>query len=124
MSDFKGKIIYIDVWATWCGPCVTEIPSTIEFQKSLQGNNDVVFLNVSVDKNVEAWKNKVIKEKEWEGIHIILNRKQYDSLAINYRLVGIPQYILIDQNGIIANAKAPRPSSPKALKEEIGKLSK
>ena len=120
LKDFKGKVVYVDVWATWCGPCVEEIP----YAKKLQGTfqeDKVIFLNVSVDDKAEAWKKMLAKEKDWLGTHIILDQQENDALTKNYKLIGIPKYLLIDQNGKIVSADASRPSS-KSIKEEITSL--
>ena len=81
----------------------------------------VIFLNVSIDRSREAWKKKLGNEKDWLGTHIILDQKEHDTFARNYKVIGIPKYLLIDQNGKIVSADASRPSS-KSTKEEIKSL--
>lgn len=108
-TDLKGKIVYVDIWATWCGPCVAEIPESIKLQRAFEDKNDVAFLNVSVDSNEKGWKEKLIKENMWKGVHILNDRTVYKS----YLLSGIPHYILIDKAGKIVSSNAPRPSSGK-----------
>ncbi|MBL7862164.1 MAG: TlpA family protein disulfide reductase [Cyclobacteriaceae bacterium] len=122
LHDFKGKVVYVDVWATWCGPCIKEIPFAIELHKKFKASDQVVFLNVSVDKDIAAWKEKVAQETEWKGIHINLNKEQTDSLGINYRVIGYPKYFLIDKSGKIVSARAPRPSSNDNIVNEIRRL--
>lgn len=122
LHDFKGKVVYVDVWATWCGPCIKEIPFAIELHKKFEGSDQVVFLNVSVDKDIGAWKTKVAQEMEWKGIHVNLNQEQTDSLGINYRVIGYPKYFLIDKSGKIVTARAPRPSSNDVISNEIQRL--
>jgi thiol-disulfide isomerase/thioredoxin len=109
--------VYVDVWATWCGPCVEEIP----YAKKLQGTfqeDKVIFLNVCVDDNLEEWKRMLVKEKDWLGTHIFLDHRESDSLHRNYKVIGIPEYFLIDQMGKIVSSRASRPSS-KTIREEI-----
>jgi hypothetical protein len=79
LSDYKGRVVYIDVWARGVGPCVEEIPHSIELQKAFEDSNEVIFLNVSVDRDIEAWKNKIKLEKDWPGIHVNLSNSQVDS---------------------------------------------
>ncbi|MEQ1585780.1 MAG: TlpA disulfide reductase family protein [Cyclobacteriaceae bacterium] len=122
LSNFKNKIVYVDVWATWCGPCVAEIPFAKQVHQKFEKNEEVVFLNISVDRDVEAWKKKVAGDPEWKGIHINLSPNETDSLYTNYRIVGIPKYFLIDRAGKIANARAPRPSSNEVIIHEIEKF--
>jgi len=124
LTDFKGRIVYVDLWATWCAPCVEEIPHSIKLHEFFKDDPTIIFLNVSVDGNVEAWKRKVALEKDWGGVHINLNKVQKDSLSVNYQLTGYPTYILIDKDGKIVTTRAQRPSSGEELKAELEKLSK
>ncbi len=124
LTDFKGRIVYVDVWATWCAPCVEEIPHSIKLQEFFKDDPSIIFLNISVDGNAETWKHKVALEKDWGGVHINLNKVQKDSLSVNYQLTGYPTYILIDKDGKIVTTRAQRPSSGEELKAELEKLSK
>ena len=117
LKDFKGKLVYVDVWASWCGPCLEEIPYSKKLHSDFQGDK-VIFLNVSVDLSREGWKKRLAKEKEWLGTHIILDKSEHDIFAKNYKLRGIPKYLLIDQNGKIVSTDASRPSS-KSIRAEI-----
>jgi len=109
LKDFKGKVVYIDVWASWCGPCLEEIPHVKKLHSAFQ-KNKVIFLNVSIDRSREAWKKRIGNEKDWLGTHIILDERQTDTFAKKYKLRGIPRYLLIDQTGKIISADAFRPS--------------
>ena len=120
LKDFKGKVVYVDVWASWCGPCLEEIPYAKKLHSAFQ-EDKVIFLNVSIDRSREAWKKKLGNEKDWLGTHIILDQREHDTFARNYKVVGIPKYLLIDQTGKIVSADASRPSS-KSIKEEITSL--
>ena len=117
LSDLKGKYVYVDVWATWCGPCKREIPSLKELEKKYEGKN-IEFVSISVDnakrsgtmeKAHTAWK-KMVAEKELSGIQLFAD-KSYDSDFIaSYKVKGIPRFLLIDPEGKIISAHAPRPS--------------
>jgi len=120
LKDFKGKVVYVDIWASWCAPCLEEIPYAKKLHSAFQ-EDKVIFLNVSIDRSREAWKKRLVKEKDWLGTHIILDEKGSDSLWRNYKLNGIPKYLLIDQTGKIVSADASRPSS-KSIKKEITAL--
>jgi thiol-disulfide isomerase/thioredoxin len=115
LESLKGKYVYIDVWATWCGPCIKEIPSLEKVEGQFQGKN-IVFASISIDntKDREKWSNFVNK-KQMGGIQLLAD-KEWDSKFIKeYNIQGIPRFILIDANGKIVNAQAPRPSDPKLI---------
>jgi thiol-disulfide isomerase/thioredoxin len=110
LSDFKGKVVLVDVWATWCGPCKQQIPFAKKLEEELHGM-DVVFLNVSVDeeKDKEKWKQMVIDEK-LGGVHIFAGG--WSKICKDYKITGIPRFMLFDKNGNIITTEAPRPSDP------------
>ncbi|MBB3838511.1 thiol-disulfide isomerase/thioredoxin [Runella defluvii] len=123
-NAFKGKVIYVDVWATWCGPCRAEFPKALELQKQFEGNEKVVFLNVSVDKNRQQWKKLLTDKRTPKGYHINQSNPDLpESIYKSYKIGGIPRYILIDQEGKIVSADAPYPSSGK-VEDEIRALLK
>jgi thiol-disulfide isomerase/thioredoxin len=121
LSDFKGKVVLVDVWATWCGPCKQQIPHAKKLEEELHGM-DVVFLNVSVDeeKDKEKWKQMVIDEK-LGGVHIFAGG--WSKITKDYKITGIPRFMLFDKNGNVISTEAPRPSDP-ALKTLIMKYLK
>lgn len=121
IKKLRGKVVYVDVWATWCAPCVAEIPSSIKLQRKLANEDGIRFLNVSVNTNKSDWEKFVKKNNRWTGIHIIIEPEKIDSLYKAYKLSGIPAYILIDQAGNIVDLKAMRPSDEE-LEMEVRKL--
>ncbi|MEO6685375.1 MAG: TlpA disulfide reductase family protein, partial [Dyadobacter sp.] len=97
LSELKGKVVYMDVWATWCGPCKTELPFSKKILKDFEGNDQVAFLFVSIDESIPDWHNMLKKDKEFRGIHI--NQKQHQqpgAIWESYLMTGIPRYVLID----------------------------
>ena len=124
LADLKGKYVYIDVWATWCGPCKAEIPSLKKVEKQYHGKN-IAFVSMSIDddrshggsweKANEDWK-KMVNEKELGGIQIFAPKGWESEFVQNYKINGIPRFILVDPEGNIVSASAPRPSSSELIK--------
>jgi len=122
LSDLKGKYVYVDIWATWCGPCKREIPSLKKVEAQYHGKN-IAFVSISVDdarrsgtleKAHESWK-KMIAEKELGGIQLFSDKAWQSDFVRGYKIDGIPRFILIDPDGNIVTADAPRPSNPKLI---------
>ncbi len=111
LKSLRGKYVYIDMWATWCGPCKKEIPFLKELEHEYAGKN-IHFVSISTDrpKDVEKWKT-MVKEKELGGIQLFANGDEEFSNAYNVK--GIPHFILIDKEGRALKMNAPRPSSEK-----------
>ena len=111
LEDLRGKLLYIDVWATWCGPCIKEMPALKELVKEY-ANKDIEFVSISIDSknDYEKWR-KMVPEKNVGGIQL------YDAEGLNsdfmkaFSVSLIPRFMMIDSEGKIITAKAPRPSS-------------
>ena len=115
LDDLNGKFVYVDVWATWCGPCKAEIPFLKEVEKQYHGKN-IEFVSLSVDKAADhdKWK-AMIAEKELGGIQVFADKSWESDFVQDYLIKGIPRFILIDPQGNIVSSNAPRPSSPKLI---------
>jgi len=116
LSDFKGKLVYIDIWSTWCSPCIKEIPYLMEIEDSLKAKN-IVFISICKEDSRERWYNTVTYNK-LSGIHLFAPNKNIE--FFNFFMVdGVPRYILLDKNGKIIYADAIRPSNKKIIEELI-----
>lgn len=121
LEDFKGKYVYIDVWATWCGPCRGEIPFLKKTEEEYSGKNIAfVSISVDVDKDFEKWKT-FVTDKELGGIQLFADKNWNSDFIKSYGINSIPRFILIDPNGKIVNSDATRPSNPE-LQKELDKL--
>ena len=121
LEDLRGKYVYIDVWATWCGPCIAEIPHLKRVEQQFHGKN-IEFVGISIDtkKDYEKWK-KFVVTKELAGIQLFADNDWNSDFVKAYGINGIPRFILIDPKGNIVDANAERPSSP-ALTAQLEKL--
>lgn len=112
LSDLKGKYVYIDTWATWCGPCRAEIPHLQKVEQKYEGKN-IEFVSISIDekKDYEKWR-KMVDEKKLGGIQLIADENWNSKFCHDYGINSIPRFILIDPQGKVVDANAPRPSQP------------
>jgi len=115
LEDLKGKYVYVDVWATWCGPCRQEIPFLQKTEVAYHGKN-IEFVSISIDvmKDREKW-SKFVTEKNLGGIQLLADKDWKSDFVKGYKIDGIPRFILISPEGKIVNADAPRPSSPELV---------
>jgi len=115
LSDLKGKYVYIDVWATWCGPCKREIPSLKKVEKDFH-NKNIAFVSTSIDVATahDKW-SAMVKNEELGGIQLIADKDWKSQFVQDYGIQGIPRFILVDPEGNIVSADAPRPSDPKLV---------
>lgn len=118
LKSLRGKYVYIDVWATWCGPCKAEIPFLQQIEKDYH-NKNVHFVSLSVDrmKDQEKWKG-FVKENLLGGIQLLSDKDFSSDFIKKYNINAIPRFILIDPRGHIVSGNAYRPSDPK-LREQF-----
>tara|TARA_B110000208_G_C11761712_1_gene427165 strand:+ start:221 stop:1255 length:1035 start_codon:yes stop_codon:yes gene_type:complete len=129
LSDFRGKFVYIDVWATWCGPCKAEIPSLKKLESQYKTKN-IEFISISVDdarrsgsmeKAHTAWKT-MVKDKQLTGTQLFTGNGWKTDFIQDFKINAIPRFLLIDPKGDIIDADAPRPSSKRLIEllSELG----
>src|SRR5205085_4139770 len=123
-SDLKGKLVLVDVWATWCAPCKKEIPFLKELEKEMHDKN-ITFVSLSVDekKDEQKWQN-MIKDMQLTGLQLFAGSYENNVTAM-YEIETIPRFMLFDREGKIITVNAPRPSDPKLkalLLQELQKI--
>ena len=107
LRDFRGKYVYIDMWATWCGPCQKELPFLKKLEEKYKGRN-IVFVGLSIDQDKAKWTDRV-KSGALSGTQLYIGKGT--KFQSDYRISGIPRFILLDPNGRIVNPDMTRPSS-------------
>ncbi len=133
LSDFKGKIVYIDFWGTWCYPCIQEIPDALILQEKYK-NEPVIFLYVALEydsEDINNWKEfiagknkrfgKLLNNKPFPGVHLVAEKQFRNESISAYKLNFAPTHVLIDQNGNIVKARA---KSSTDIHEEMDELLK
>lgn len=119
LKDFRGKYVYIDVWATWCRPCIAQIPYLKKLEEEYK-NKNIVFVSISTDddrrsngsweKAHDKWK-KMVTQKNLSGIQLWAG-KDDARFSVEYAIRGIPRFILIDPKGNIVDSDTKRPTDP------------
>lgn len=117
LKDLRGKVVYIDFWASWCLPCVME-NKAIKKLKPKYEHKDIVFLYITKDISDSVWRDAV-KRQEIEGIHLMGGGNE---VFDRYQADAVPKYVLIDKEGKIVTANAPRPSDPDVLTPLLDRL--
>ena len=112
LSDFRGKIVYVDIWATWCGPCKGELPFMKTLEAEYKNNKDIVFMGISVDasKDIQKWKNFLEKE-QLPGVQLFAGDSAGETLTKPFKIKGIPRFMLVGRDGKLIYMDAVRPSS-------------
>jgi len=117
LSDLRGKIVYVDIWATWCGPCVGAFPDSKKLQEAFKGNDRVAFLYVSIDRDTLAWQKMVAGNRVPAGLHMLNGTDKPESIWNLYHVSAVPRYLLIDERVRMIAAHAVHPSKSNVRRE-------
>src|SRR6188768_1112418 len=120
MKDFKGKVVFIDVWATWCGPCREQFPFLKVVEEEYKDNSDIVFMGISIDrgKDREKWL-KMMKKENLPPLQLFDDMGK--SFARKYEINAIPRFLLVSKDGKWIEVRCPRPESKEDLKKYLDK---
>ncbi|MDR4987430.1 MAG: TlpA disulfide reductase family protein [Bacteroidales bacterium] len=110
LHDFYGKVVYLKFWASWCGPCMRQVPPAAELKKRLADEEDLVFLYVSIDRDEEAWRSAVARHGI-TGVHMRTPGRERGVPAL-YNVRWIPTFYLIGRDGNIYDHRPPYPDNP------------
>lgn len=117
-TKHKNKVIYIDCWATWCGPCLSEMPNSKILMNDIK-SKDVAFVYICIDSKEKEWK-ALIDRYQLKGEHYLLSQTQSADMRKIFEINGIPHYIIIDKKGnVLGKDYNLRPSEAKSAIEKL-----
>ena len=116
VEKYRGKVVYIDLWATWCVPCMAAMPASKALFNEYK-DKDVVFLFLAVRSREDVWKS-VIANTGIPGEHFLLKEPQIKALNAKFRISSFPHYLLVDKKGYVKDDNALHPDD-KSLRKEI-----
>lgn len=114
-EKYSGKIVYVDIWATWCGPCRIEIPYAKELHEYFK-EKDIEFVNICLASNKSEWE-KMLESSNITGDNYFFNEPQTQLLRNKLQFEGYPTYLIVDKQGDLVDKNAPRPSSGEEIKK-------
>lgn len=109
-----GKLIYIDFWATWCAPCIAELPALQQIEAAYK-NKDISFIRISIEKDLQTWRKYVSNKNRKTSNNFLMTQFDSSSFVEKYNITSIPRYFLFGKDGRIISADAPSPSNPELV---------
>ena len=114
LSDLYGQYLFIDVWATWCGGCVMEIPYMEKLQEHFANDKRIKLISISWDYTQKVWLD-YLKKRPATWAQYIVDEENMDVMKKEYRMTGIPRFLLLDPEGRIISIDYARPSEPECV---------
>lgn len=110
-AQFAGKVVYVDFWASWCRPCIEEVPAARTLQAEWAGESDMVFLMLGYNDKKDRWR-QAIEQHEIPGVHYFLSTEQSQAARRQFGITAIPHYALVNRAGEIEYVQTVGPDYP------------
>lgn len=110
-ADFRGKVVIVDVWATWCCSCIEKMPKFMQLKNEFKPYKDILFLTISIDRksNRDKWLKAIKENNMTDMLNLISDPTANSHFETEYHITGIPRYFIIDKEGKIVTVFAPGP---------------
>ena len=120
LSEYKGKVLFVDIWGTWCAPCIAEFPHLRAIQEHFKDNPNVMIMSLSCDieRKPERWLPFLQQRGDEITWHQFMLTKEGNKVTSEvYYIYGIPHFMLIDKEGNFVSYDGPHPSLADPIKE-------
>ncbi|QIH34585.1 TlpA disulfide reductase family protein [Sphingobacterium sp. DR205] len=118
LQSLKGKVVFINFWATWCPPCIHEMPSINKLKKDYEGNSNIIFLMVDVDGKME--KSKAFMKKNNYDLQVYIPKS---SIPTEFLGRAIPTTVILDKEGqMISRIEGGRDYSNPEIAQALNEL--
>ena len=114
LSDLRGQYVFIDVWATWCGGCVMQIPYMEKLQEHFANDKRIKLISISWDYTQDVWLD-YLEKRPATWAQYIVDKENMDFMKKEYRMSFIPRFLLLDPEGRIISIDCALPSDPECL---------
>jgi thiol-disulfide isomerase/thioredoxin len=121
LQPYRGKVVLLDFWATWCRPCIQEFPHYDKIFAFMKNEPNVILLYVSLDGDREKKWRDFVTNRELKGMHFLASRPIHLELYEEWKVTTIPRYMIISKEGEIIEKYASRPSQGKSLIRQLEK---